>query len=118
MPKVSTVGLVNKVRPIPGGLPAAVVSDDDTWLTASKTWAAGTVKLPGPSTDPDNLPSAGDFYAFGDPLGKLGVAAAVTIDGGGYLIRGAPTLVVNVAFAAIKLTFDAVNQAWIVCITT
>lgn len=113
MPKVSTIGLVNKVRAVDAD---TVVSDDDTWITAGPGWlAAHTIKLPGPSSTPDNLPSNGDFYNFGDPQGRLGGGHAV-IDGGGYPIQGSSTITLGTNFTEATFTFDDTNQAWIACV--
>ena len=112
MPKVSTIGLVNKVRTTKGN---TQVGDDDTWITAGVGWAGGTVTLPGPTSAPKNLPNNGDFYSVGDPQGLLG-AGNMTVNGGGYPIQGGSGVTLSAVYTEATFTFDDVNQAWIACI--
>lgn len=114
MPKVSTIGLVNKVRAVATD---TTVSDDDTWITMGPGWTtAHTITLPGPDSTPDNLPSNGDFYQVGDPQGRISGGSHATVNGGGYPIQGNPTIVLTTAFQEATFTFDDANQAWISCV--
>jgi hypothetical protein len=113
MPKVSTIGLVNKVRVTNG---STQVADDDTFITAGPTWAGGTVTLPGPTSAPNNLPNNGDFYSVGDPIGKIDGGDHMVINGGGFPIQGGASVSLAVPFSEATFTFDDVNQAWIACI--
>lgn len=114
MPKVSTIGLVNKVRQVNVSTHYA---PDDTFLTIGPTAAGALVfTLPGPTSSPGDLPSNGDFYQFGDPLGRLGGGRTITINGGGYNIQGAATLGPFGQFFEGTFTFDDAAQCWIACV--
>jgi hypothetical protein len=139
MPKVSTNGPKNQVTPVfgvdnPG--PSYTFAGDDTYasvqaapndptpLTPSIPLPVGaTIQLPGPRRphtslviDNTDLPSGGDYYKVADPRGRIGLGVDLTIDGGGYPILGAPTLVLDVDYAEAEFTFDDTAQAWIACV--
>lgn len=125
MPKVSTNGPKNSVRPLTfplNGGNRQAFSDDDTYLTVTaEVPASALVILPGPSSSPDNLPSSGDYYCIADPLGFL-TSRELGVWGGGYPIQGTShntavaDLELNTNFQEACFTFDDTNQAWIVCI--
>jgi hypothetical protein len=80
------------------------------------------IRLPGPTTDPLNLPANGDYYGVADPNKRVFVDDDfnLTIDGGGYPL-GAFGLQLSGELAAdffedsgaIQFTFDDRAQQWV-----
>lgn len=117
MPKLSVIGTVNRVAHLPpfGGT-HHVSADEDLASVSGPTWAGGTVVLPGPVSSPNDLPSDGDYYGVADPRGLVTGNSPLNVDGGGYPIQGAPTMVFTSPFSEATFTFDDIAQAWIACV--
>ena len=144
MPQVSTNSPKNAVTPIyrlTAENPVYTVARDDTYVSIQANEAdapaqpgqplprtptiglpiGATVRLPGPTTDPANLPSNGDYYNVADPLGRIGVVSAgtqdfLTVDGGGYGVQGDGTMFLTAAMSEASFVFDDAGQVWIVCV--
>jgi hypothetical protein len=122
MPAMSVVAFPAIVAHAGGFAPAApnplyVVSPQDVMVVVQQVPAQGGLHVRLPGANDETPPGDGDFYFVSDPLGLLGVATPLVLEGvaggnGGFTINGANTQTIQVAHGWIAVQFDAVNNVW------
>lgn len=102
---------------------------NEDYVCIGQGWTIGIVGLPGPSGPPGTQgPNNGDQYTLADPQGIIAGGNEVTVEGNGYKFLSAGVLTTQGIYTsllfpsagaalqscAIKFTFDAASNVWIV----